>query len=108
GASLRMWRDYFVDAMVIGLDNDPSALADESLLREQKIMLFYCDQSSQTYLTDMAPRLGGKFDLIIDDGSHVLEHQALTANTLIPTLLSPTGVYVVEDVIYRKELYAQL
>ena len=30
----------------------------------------------------------GNFDLILDDGSHVLEHQALTANTLIPKLLS--------------------
>lgn len=37
-----------------------------------------------------------------------MPHQALTANTMIPMLLSPTGVYVIEDVIWRKELYALL
>ncbi len=36
------------------------------------------------------------FDVIIDDGSHVTEHQILTAECLLPRL-NPGGVYVIED-----------
>lgn len=103
GASLRMWAEYFPIAAVWGVDIDPSVM-----LNEGHIFSVQCDQSSEASLLAMAVVLGGRFDLIIDDGSHILEHQALTANTLIPRLLSPTGVYVIEDVIYRRELYQQL
>ena len=103
GASLRMWRDYFPGAEIWGVDNDPGVFFQESAIHTT-----YCDQSLEASLVYVAGLLGGKFDFILDDGSHQLEHQALTANTLIPRLLSPTGVYVIEDVIWRKELYAML
>lgn len=103
GASLRMWRDYFLGASIWGVDNDPGVFFQES-----PIHTMHCDQSDEASLVRVADTLGGKFDLVLDDGSHQLEHQALTANTLIPKLLSPTGVYVIEDVIWRKELYAML
>jgi hypothetical protein len=107
GASLRMWRDYFSNAEIWGLDNDQGVL-----FQEERIHTLPCDQSSQLSLLDTVGWFYDadirNFDLIIDDGSHQLEHQALTANTLIPRLLSPTGVYVIEDVIWRKELYAML
>ena len=32
----------------------------------------------------------------------------MTANIFIPALLSPTGVYVIEDVWSKRELYALL
>ena len=106
GASLRMWRDYFPDAEIFGLDNDFSAMLPET----PRIYTLVCDQSNEGNLLEIADILAqhGKFDLIIDDGSHQLEHQALTANTLIPRLLAYSGVYVIEDVMYRKELYAKL
>ena len=103
GASLRMWRDYFPAAEIVGLDNDPSAF-----IQEDRILSVKCDQSSRVSLVSTAQILGGKFDFIVDDGSHRYDHQALTANTLIPKLLSSTGVYVIEDVMYPKELYALL
>jgi hypothetical protein len=106
GASLFMWRDYFQSAQIWGIDNDPSA----NLSFKHDIHTVMCDQGDSRSLTDTAVLLGsnGKFDLIIDDGSHRTDHQALTANTLIPILLPTTGVYVIEDVIQRRELYALL
>lgn len=103
GASLRMWRDYFPTALVTGLDNDPGVL-----FKDTRIFSLLCDQSNPESLRQIIQTLGKRFDLIIDDGSHQLEHQALTANTLIPALLSPNGVYVIEDVIWRRELYSLL
>ena len=103
GASLRMWHDYFPWAEIWGWDVDHSVLFEEPPIHS-----LYCDQRSEDSLLNAATIVGGKFDLIIDDGSHDVNDQALTANTLIPRLLSPNGVYVIEDVIYRKELYAML
>lgn len=103
GASLYMWRDYFPLAQIWGIDIDPSAM-----IRELRIHTVVCDQRSEESLLTFANIGGPKFDLIVDDGSHDCNDQALTANTLIPRLLSPTGVYVIEDVIWRKELYALL
>ncbi len=103
GASLRMWADYFPDAEVWGLDNDPGVLINEGRIRSMQ-----CDQSREESLLETAQQLSGKFDLILDDGSHYFLHQALTANIFIPKLLSRTGVYIIEDVIQRRELYELL
>lgn len=38
-----------------------------------------------------------KFDIIIDDGSHILQDQVKTFNLMKP-LMNPGGIYVIEDV----------
>lgn len=100
GASLRMWRDYFSVAEVWGLDIDPDAF-----FQEKGIYTAYCDQGSAKSLHEAADIMGGKFDLIVDDGSHLTEHQALTASIFIPRLLAPNGIYIIEDVCFPRELY---
>lgn len=99
GASLRMWREYFANAEIFGLDNNPN-----SLVYEERIHSFQCDQGDALQLQGSASVLGGHFDLIVDDGCHVPEVQILTAKILVP-LLGPRGIYVIEDVwIYPSEV----
>lgn len=109
GASLRMWRDYFPDADIYGLDRELEAMIDN----EPRIITMLCDQSSRDSLSETSAKLLAstgceKFDLIVDDGSHWYEDQALTANVFVPSLLSPTGVYVIEDVLRRDDLSIRL
>jgi hypothetical protein len=59
-------------------------------------------------LQETAKKLGGGFDLIIDDGSHVPEHQVLSARTLIPPILNPDGIYIIEDVWAPEQVVPQL
>jgi len=92
GASLRMWREYFSNAEIFGLDNNPNVL-----VQDDRIHSFLCDQGDALQLQGSVSVLGGGFDLIVDDGCHVPEVQALTARMLFP-LLTPRGVYVIEDV----------
>merc|ERR1712029_878213 len=40
---------------------------------------------------------GGNFDIIIDDGSHVPNHQLVSFETLWPSI-KPGGMYIVEDI----------
>lgn len=90
--SLLMWRDYFPEAEIYGLDIRPDALRNE-----HRIHSFLCDQSSLDSLFRAANEVGGNFDLIVDDGSHVPTHQVSTATVFVP-LLAPGGIYVIEDV----------
>ena len=96
GASLYMWRDYFPNAEIWGLDK-----RKELLFHDDRIFTMYCDQSDEESLRKVANDFDeeiGCFDLIIDDGSHIPEHQALTARMLVPQL-AVNGIYVIEDVI---------
>lgn len=92
GASLRMWEEYFPNAEIYALDINPKLLINRG-----RIHSTFCDQSNIEYLSAVIPWLGKDFDLIVDDGSHWPEHQALTALTFLP-LLAQNGFYVIEDV----------
>ena len=103
GPSLRMWADYFPDCQIHGIDNCPWVM-----LNWHRIHSTLLDQSKpeewDRFLT-WAPT----FDLIIDDGSHLVEDQVLSANKLMP-LLAPAGLYIIEDVQHgtKEEIQSKL
>ena len=90
GGSLRAWRDFFPNATVLGLD-----IASEVMFSEDRIVTKLCD-STDAQSVDRA--LGDQsFDLIVDDGSHVADHQSATLRHVYP-YLRPGGIYVIEDI----------
>jgi trans-aconitate methyltransferase len=91
GASLRMWRDYFPGAQIFGLDIDPQVM-----IQDARIETRVCDQSNAEALKHIGEEWG-KFDLIVDDGSHDPQHQLLSFETLWP-YLREGGYYIIEDV----------
>lgn len=91
GNSLRMWRDFFPNADIVGLDSNAEVLVNEGRIRS-----FVADQSDPTSLRAAMDRVGDVCDMIIDDGSHITAHQIVSMHTLLP-YLTPKGVYVVED-----------
>ncbi|GAA4096359.1 hypothetical protein GCM10022248_79280 [Nonomuraea soli] len=90
GASLRMWKHFFPNAQIFGID-----IQDKSFVDEKRITTFIGDQSDPTSLLDIAGRIG-TLDVIIDDGSHRSPHVITTFETLFP-LLRDGGIYAVED-----------
>jgi cephalosporin hydroxylase len=94
GCSLRMWEEFFPNAQIVGLDIEPSALVHGG----GRIQCFHADQNDPHSLTKALDIAGQHpYDLIIDDGSHLMHHQAISLATLLP-YLSDTGAYVVEDI----------
>ncbi|MCW2541839.1 MAG: hypothetical protein JWN95_3564 [Frankiales bacterium] len=90
GHSLRMWRDYFPQATIVGLD-----LYDKKRFESDRIHIETGDQSDPAVLRRINDKFG-PFDVIIDDGSHISAHVITTFTTLFPMLL-PGGVYAIED-----------
>lgn len=99
GASLRMWRDYFMLASIIGVDKD-----ERVLFQEARIRTFQIDQDR---IRDIESIDLPQFDLIIDDGSHKVDHQAGTAKQLMPHLAG-NGLYIIEDVNEPNRLSSSL
>lgn len=93
GASLRVWRDYFPDANVVGIDIDPNIL-----FSEERITTFQVDQTSKESITAFLEKIGDRqFDIIIDDGLHEFSAGlCLFDNTI--ARLAEHGVYLIEDV----------
>jgi hypothetical protein len=93
GASLRMWRDYFPNAHIVGGDIDPKAI-----FQEERISSFLIDQTDPVSIQRFWGHVGyGNFDLMIDDGLHSFTAgKTLFENSI--QHLSKKGIYVIEDV----------
>jgi hypothetical protein len=91
GASLKTWREYFPKAKIIGVDIQPNCKQFES----DRIRVELADQANLEHLAQLAAA-HGPFDFIIEDGSHMWDHQITSLRALFPFLRNG-GYYVVED-----------
>lgn len=93
GASLRVWRDYFPNATIVGCDIDRTIL-----FQEQRISTYFIDQTDSGAVTAFWSGVAIRdFDLMIDDGLHTFEAGITLFQGSIDRL-GPDGVYVIEDV----------
>lgn len=90
GRSLRLWEAYFRRATIIGID-----VHDKSRLSRGRVHVYECSQIDGEGLREIVRRHGA-VDLVVDDGSHLNQHQKESFEILFP-LMSDRGVYVVED-----------
>jgi len=93
GASLRVWRDYFPNAQIIGGDIDSSILFEE-----KRIKTYYIDQTDYQAIQDFWNKVNDDdFDLILDDGLHTTD-AGIKLFTHSFDKLSSSGLYIIEDV----------
>src|SRR5690606_8535669 len=84
GASLRMWRDFYPDAEIVGVDNLRTPEVDG-------VTVLKGDATDWDLLKTL-----GTFDVIVDDGSHMTADQQRTFEWMYPAL-NPGGWYILED-----------
>lgn len=92
GTSMMLWRDFFPNAQIYGLDIN----IEQSRVKpgtDPRIHLLQGHQQDPNILIQLAH--SGPYDIIIDDGSHVGEHQVASWKTLIDYT---TMFYVIEDI----------
>lgn len=91
GSSARAWRAYFTKAKLVFIDiTDRSAMLPEGCIFE------HGSQNDPAFLQTVIEK-HGPFDVIIDDGSHLVHDQMVSYETLWPHLKQP-GLYAIEDV----------
>lgn len=88
GASMKMWRDYYPEAKVNGIDiNEPIDI--------ERCEIDQIDVSDLLLL--MKYSAFRSWDIIIDDGSHLCSQQRLSFD-LLWSHVEPGGFYIIEDV----------
>jgi hypothetical protein len=105
GASLRVWKEYFDNAQIIGADIDKRIL-----FQEDRISTYEVNQLNPTSIKNMWSKIKhNNFDIIIDDGLHTLE-AGLTFFLNSFEKLKEGGIYIIEDVdfSYLNELKDKL
>ena len=93
GGSIATWKELFPKAKIYALDINPECAqyADRS-----RVKITIGSQADPVALEKWIKQVTDPIDLIIDDGSHVMEHLKTSFMHLFPKLRSG-GIYVVED-----------
>lgn len=93
GGSLLLWREYFPEGTICGLDLEPVEL-DQT----DRVHVYQGSQGDRDLLTSIArERAPEGFDIIIDDCSHAGGLTEISFWHLFDNHLKPGGIYVIED-----------
>jgi len=87
GYSLKMWEEYFPNAIIYGIDID-----DKSEFNTDRIFTIKGNQADRNLLNS----LPNDIDIIIDDGGHTMQQQMVSLGCLFKKV-APDGIYIVED-----------
>lgn len=94
GGSLLLWRDYFKNGTVVGVDVAPCQIEDLT----GRIFLYQGFQQDLEFLDKVGQETAPDgFDIIIDDASHMGELTGISFWHLFDNHLKPGGIYCIED-----------
>ncbi|MEK7113092.1 MAG: hypothetical protein AAB875_07320 [Patescibacteria group bacterium] len=91
GASLKMWRDFFPEAHIYGVDIDETAI-----FQDDRITTYKLDSTRGGDISWLFKQTGTDFDVVIDDGSHRTYDQLRTFRLIFPHL-KKDALYFIED-----------
>lgn len=91
GGSHLLWRDYFPEATITGIDIKHCKRLDNETRIVQIIGNAYCDETVNLFNDK-------HFDLIIDDGPHTLNTMMFVVEKYL-TKLTDNGILCIEDIV---------
>jgi tetratricopeptide (TPR) repeat protein len=94
GGSLRTWQKYFPRATIIGVDIETRCLQYAG----DRMIVELGSQADEAFLKGLSDKY--QPTIIIDDGSHVSDHQIISLECLFP-LMPAGGIYVIEDLFFQ-------
>jgi len=89
GRGMELLKQVFPNCHICGIEIDES-------LPHSTVGNIWVGSQTNTELLDAINEEEGPFDIVVDDASHMNEHQIITFKHLFPKL-NPGGIYVVED-----------
>jgi len=92
GGSIKLWKEYFINATIYGVDNNQNVELFKDT-PDEKIKLFVND----AYSLGFVDSLPNNFDLIIDDGPHTLDSMVRFLQ-YYQSKLNDNGILIIEDI----------
>jgi hypothetical protein len=98
GGSIKLWKDYFTNAAIHGIDIIKDNKKWHDINADPNITLYTgVDAYNKDFITNTFLNKNMKFDIVIDDGLHSLISM-MHCITLYSQLLLPDGILIIEDV----------
>jgi hypothetical protein len=99
GASMKLWKHFFSQANIIGIDNLQDFNDNQVLINQEWISggvtFFDCD----AYTQETVDKIQGKIDILIDDGPHSIQSHIDLLELYIPKM-NKGGTLIIEDISY--------
>jgi hypothetical protein len=98
GGSIKLWRDYFTNATIYGLDILPThRILDELLLDKRVVLYTETDAYNETFFNQHILNKNIKFDFLLDDGPHTLDSMKIFIK-LYSQIMAEDGILIIEDI----------
>jgi len=91
GQSIRMWKEYYQNSKIVGIDIDLECKKYE----DESISIEIGSQNDCIFLDEVTEKYP-QFDMILDDGSHINSDVIFSFERLFSSVKSG-GVYIIED-----------
>jgi hypothetical protein len=98
GGSIKLWKDYFINAKIYGIDIlSIERVIDELKYNDRVILYTSTDAYNDKVVNDTFIEKNIKFDFVLDDGPHTLDSM-IKFIELYSKLLKDDGILIIEDV----------
>jgi cephalosporin hydroxylase len=98
GGSIKLWRDFFTNATIYGVDVLSIDRVIDELINHPKVVLY---TSTNAYDENVFKNIfldkNIKFDFMLDDGPHTLESMILFIK-LYSQIMTDDGILIIEDI----------
>ena len=98
-SSTKIWRNYFTESKIFAFEFDKKKIREAKKIKLKNTSYFETDVTNKKKIRDSFKKADCKFDIIIDDSTHIFEDQI---NIIEETyrFLKKDGILIIED-IYR-------
>lgn len=100
GASMKLWKEFFSKANIIGIDNLKDFNDNQILINQNWISEGVTFLDSDAYSQETVDKIEGKIDILIDDGPHTVQSHIKLLELYIPKM-NENGLIIIEDISYN-------
>jgi predicted O-methyltransferase YrrM len=102
GASILMWRHYFLNVLtrIYGFDRDLDFIEHLNLIQLPDVYANEMDVYHEESIREGLRKIGGDLDIILDDSTHGLPEQVKIIKVGLE-FLKPGGMILIEDIFHR-------
>lgn len=98
GGSIKLWKDYFKNATIYGIDILPANFLLDDLINNDRVILYTSINAyNSDFFINTFLNKNIKCDLLLDDGPHTLESMILFIK-LYSQIMADDGILIIEDV----------
>jgi len=103
-ASTQMWRKYFKNAEIHGFEFDQQKIKRAKKQKLKKTSYHKTDVTNPRIINESFKKTKIKYDIIIDDSTHIFEHQINVINECFK-YLKKDGILIIEDIYKNNNSY---